>query len=108
MLLINHTTNEIISQKLFIANSFLENISGLLRQKRGTSMLFITRFGIHTFFMKYPITVLVLNNKNQIVQIKQNLKPNRIFIWNPKYTKIIELPTPTTNCQLGQILLFES
>ena len=95
MLLKNKTTKKIISKDLRIAKTFSDKIFGLLREKPETAMLFFTRFGIHTFLMKSSITVLVLNQQNKIVQIKENLKPNRIFLWNPKFNKIIELPNST-------------
>lgn len=54
-------------------------------------MLFHTRFGIHTFFMKYPIDVLVLDKNKIIVKVKSSLKPNNLFFYNPKYSLIVEL-----------------
>ncbi len=108
MILINKTTGESVTRNLKIADTISENIFGLIKEKQNTSMLFNTRFGIHTFFMKHSITVLVLSKKNKIVKIKQNLKPNKLFLWHPKYAKIIELPNPQTNCKIGDILLFES
>lgn len=54
-----------------------------------------TRFGIHTFGVRFTIDVLILDKKNKIASIKENLKPNRIFLWNPAYEKVIELPRGT-------------
>lgn len=53
---------------------------------------FETRFGIHTFGMTKPIDVFILNYKNEVVKIGRNIKPGRIFIWNPKYYKVLETP----------------
>ncbi len=68
-------------------------------------MLFYTRWGIHTFGMKYPIDIIVLDNQQKIIQIKYDLKPNRIFFWNPKYSSIIELPTELTKLKMNEILI---
>ena len=54
-----------------------------------------TRFGIHTFGLKYPIDVLILDNGNKVVFLKKNLMPWRIFLWNPIYDKVLELPQGT-------------
>ena len=54
-----------------------------------------THFGIHTFGLKFPIDILILNNNNKVVSIKENLKPNKIFLWNPIYEKVVELPRGT-------------
>jgi len=74
------------------AKSFKQKIIGLIGKKEPTALLIITRFGIHTFGLKFPIDVLVLDEENKIVKLKQNVQSNRIFFWNPKYTKIVELP----------------
>jgi uncharacterized protein len=77
------------------AKGIWENMQGLIGKRKFTPMLFQTRFGIHTFGMLVPIDVIVLDKNNQIVAVKKNLKPFRIFLWNPKYSKIIELPENT-------------
>lgn len=92
MILFNKTKKVKISNNLKIAKTFSDNLFGLLKEKRDASVLFNTRFGIHTFFMKYPIDVIVLNNENKVIKIKKDLKPNNFFFWNPKYSRIIELP----------------
>jgi uncharacterized protein len=67
-------------------------IFGLIGQKNISPTLFKTRFGIHTFFMKVPIDVIVLNKNYEVVKLKQNLEPWRLFFWNPAYNVMIELP----------------
>ena len=69
-----------------------EKTFGLIFEKKAFPVLIDTRFGIHTFGLRFPIDVLILNNSNTVVKMKQGLKPNRIFIWNPIYNKVIELP----------------
>ena len=61
-------------------------------RKRILPLYFETRWGIHTFFVKEPIDVLILDEENIIRAIKKGLKPWRLFFWNPKYYRIIELP----------------
>jgi uncharacterized protein len=74
------------------ANSLSEKTFGLIFKPIAKPMLFRTRFGIHTFGMKYPIDVLVLDKENKTVTTKHNLLANRVFVWNPSYDKVIELP----------------
>ena len=71
----------------------LNKIRGLINESKPHLVYFQTRFGIHTFGLKFPIDVLILDRKGRVVKIRENLKPNRIFIWNPIYKKIVELPT---------------
>lgn len=69
-------------------------VRGLIGKKI-VPISFMTRYGIHTFGVDEPIDVLILNKNSQAVVIKQNLKPNRIFLWNPFYVHVIELPKGT-------------
>ncbi|MBI4096739.1 MAG: DUF192 domain-containing protein [Candidatus Levybacteria bacterium] len=72
-----------------------EKVMGLIGREKPLSLMIKTRFGIHTFGLKFPIDVLILNKKNEVVAIKKNLQPKRIFLWNPIYEKVIELPEGT-------------
>jgi uncharacterized protein len=69
-----------------------EKVQGLIGRDEPVAIMLKTRFGIHTFGVKFPIDVLILNNGNKVMSVKENLKPNRIFLWNPKYKKVLELP----------------
>lgn len=68
-----------------------DKLFGLIGQENITPTLFQTRFGIHTFFMKVHIDVIVLNNNNKVVNLKVNLKPWRFFFWNPQYNRVVEM-----------------
>lgn len=83
--------------KLFVrkAANLKEKIQGLIGKEKAYCLMIETRFGIHTFGVKFPIDVLVLNDKNKVFSMKKNLKPNQIFLWNPIYKKVIELPFGT-------------
>lgn len=72
--------------------SFLDKSLGLMGKDTPEPVYFTTRWGIHTFFMRFPIDVIILNEENKVMETIQNLMPNRIFMWNPKYKKVIELP----------------
>jgi uncharacterized membrane protein (UPF0127 family) len=72
-----------------------EKTEGLLAFAKPEPVIFETRFGIHTFFMKYPIDVLILDREGRVVKLKTYLKPFRIYFWNPYYNKILELPKGT-------------
>ncbi len=69
MILKNKKTGKIICDDIKVAISFNDQLFGLLNPKNPRNMLFRTRFGIHTFFMKEPIDVLVLDQKMNIVKI---------------------------------------
>ena len=76
-------------------SSLRDRTLGLLQYDKPIALIFHTRFGIHTFGLKYPIDVIILNKDGKVVKIRENLQPNRIFLWNPRYAKVIELPEET-------------
>jgi uncharacterized protein len=84
--------NYVIKISVKEAASLIKKIQGLIGKDKPEALLIKTHFGIHTFGVKFPIDVLILDNENKIVSIRENLKPNRIFLWNPKYEKVLELP----------------
>lgn len=85
-----------IKIQAYKAKSFIEKSIGLIKKSGHTKALFFeTRFGIHTFGLSYPIDVVILDKNNIVVKVSLNLKKNRIFIWNPFYSKVLELPQGT-------------
>jgi uncharacterized protein len=72
--------------------NYKNKIVGLIGKKKAETIFLKTRFGIHTFGVKFPIDVLILDSKNQVVKIMENLKQGRIFVWNPIYNNVVEMP----------------
>lgn len=72
-----------------------EKTEGLLAFAKPEAVIFETRFGIHTFFMKFPIDVMILDREGRVVKLKRNLRPFKIFFWNPYNSIVVELPAGT-------------
>ena len=81
-----------ITVKASELKSFDQKSKGLIGAEKARAVFFKTHFGIHTFGVKFPIDIVILDKGNRVVQIKKGLKPNRIFFWNPKFEKVLELP----------------
>ena len=106
----NVTKNTLISQNHDVANKFLDKALGLLKKESNSCLVIKTRFGIHTIGMKNPIDILILDRKNKVARLKENLSPQRIFIWNPKLDTVIEIPMGSikkSSTTLGDLLTFE-
>lgn len=84
-----------IRLKAVKADKFWEKCVGLIGKDDKTFLYLETRFGIHSFGMRYKIDVLILDEKNIIRKIKKGLSPNRFFFWNPSWKKVLELPDGT-------------
>lgn len=95
MVLKNLSQKTLLTTDLKICTSLSDLSFGLLNPKNPRSLLFKTRFGLQTFGLKEPIDVLVLDSENKVVKIEENLRPNRLFFWDPRFDTVIELPLGT-------------
>ncbi|MDO8752147.1 MAG: DUF192 domain-containing protein [Candidatus Wolfebacteria bacterium] len=93
MTIINRTRSVVLSENVKEAKTYKEKKLGLLGSDGKTGLFMKTRWGVHTFGMKFPTDVLILDTKNRVVRYKRNLQPSRIFFWNPKHNQVIEIPT---------------
>ncbi len=93
-----------ISLQVSHARTLPQKIIGLIGAKKPQVLLLKTRFGIHTFGVRFPIDVIVLDGQNNAVLIKKSLKSNRVFFWNPRFDVVVELPEgmiERSNIKLG-------
>jgi len=83
--------------------SFLERLKGLLGTEylnKNRGIVLENCKQIHTFAMKFPIDVIVLDKNLNIIDFVYNMKPNRIgkFYWRGKY--MIELSSRVENKEI--------
>ena len=100
-----------LSENIREAKTYAEKKQGLLGSNGKTGLFMKTRWGVHTFGMKFPIDVLVLNKQNKVIRYKRNMKPNRVFFWNPVYNKVVEIPTgllPKGAVEMGSEYVFRN
>lgn len=81
--------------EVFAYSSFYNRAKGLIGETRAKNILLKTRFGIHTFGVKFPIDVVILDKRNCAVRLKEQLKPNSFFFWPIRYNTVLELPSQT-------------
>lgn len=92
MKILNLTKNVVVGELAQEAKTITQKAIGLLGKKEPSILIFKTRWGIHTFGMKFSIDIVICDN-NWIVRVtNEEMKPNRIMLWNPKYKNVIELP----------------
>lgn len=78
--------------RVYKKEALFAGLVGLLGKKKPQPILLKTRFGIHTFGMQFAIDVIILSKNSTIAEFKTNLKPNRLFFWNPEHNTVLELP----------------
>lgn len=104
-MIINKTQNTSLA-KQYSFKAGLGKIKGLLGENEAKTIVFKTRFGIHTFFMPFPIDLIVLDSKG-VVRMAKTVEPNRIVFWDIRFDTVIELPENTireTHTKIGDIV----
>lgn len=98
MRLINQSKNIILAEEVFLADTPLKRIKGLLGRKdfpAGQALIIRPCNSIHTFFMRFPIDVLFVTKDDQVLQAISSLKPFRITKIYFQAHYVIELPSGT-------------
>lgn len=96
--------------KVYVLTTFFHKVLGLIDKNHHPPVLLYTHFGIHTFFMSYPIDVLLLTNEGEVVDMRQNLPPYSFFFYLPLYSTVIELEEgfiKKNNIRIGDIINLE-
>ena len=107
MIAINTRTGKELATNVRVADTLFTRMKGLLGKKElptGDALWIKPCFSVHTFFMKFPIDVIFLNKKNQIIASVSNLSPNRMTRLYLQSLSVLELPTGTiyaTNTEVG-------
>ena len=83
---------KMIILKVKIAKSLKDRTIGLIGKDKPEPIMFTTRFGIHTFGVKFPIDIVILDKNDVVVKMKRSLKQNKFFFWPIWYSKVLELP----------------
>ena len=110
MKLINKSKNKTIADNIIIADLISKRVKGLLGETSPRSLYLKTRWGIHTFGMRFPLDVLILDKNWSVRKIKKGLKPYSLFFWNPKYFRVIEISEGSaslSDAEVGDILALE-
>ena len=80
------------SKKIKEAKTFFQKLKGLMLKKNFDYILKFKTNGIHTFFMKIKIDVVLTDKNGNILYIYKSLKPNRIILPKKNVTYTYEMP----------------
>ncbi len=98
MTAINATTGKKIASRLITADNVFSRMKGLLGRSSldpGEGLLIQPCKGVHTFGMKFPIDIIVLDNNNYVIAVSDNLAPNRLTPLYRRAAAVLELPAGT-------------
>ncbi|MDO8469527.1 MAG: DUF192 domain-containing protein [bacterium] len=92
MRILNRTKQTVIAEDVRRAVTFGEKLVGLLHRTEARPLLLKTRFGIHTFGMKFPIDVVVFDQRGIIKMVQRSMRPGSFVFWKPTAAYALELP----------------
>ena len=107
-MLTNENTNISLDLEIKYAKKFKQKFWGVIFLKNPKAPYIETRFGLHTFFVRFPLDIVILDKNSKAVKLKR-IEPNKIFFWYPIYDRVLELPDGSINklgIQLGHMLKF--
>ena len=96
----NLSRGSLIGDRVRVAETGLTRIVGLLGESglpNGDGLLIVPSQGVHTFGMRFPIDVAVLDGAWKVIGINHALGPFRMtrFYW--RAAAVLELPAGTLN-----------
>jgi hypothetical protein len=108
----NQTKGQVLADRADIADTSAKRRTGLLKHKGlepGEGLWIAPCEGVHTFGMKFPIDVLFLSKKKQVLKARPDMVKGRIAFSLRAYS-VLELPAGTlkqTGTVAGDQLEFE-
>ena len=78
--------------EIFVADSFIKRFLGFMFRKEPhyEAILIKPCNSIHTFFMKFSIDVLFINENMEVIKKIDGLKPGKVIMPQKKCTMVIE------------------
>jgi uncharacterized membrane protein (UPF0127 family) len=108
----NQTRDTVLGQAIEVADTSAKRRTGLLKHERlepGTGLWIVPCESVHTFFMKFPIDLVYVDQQHKVRKVRIAVPPWRLSACLPAHS-ILELPAGTveqTGTQPGDELAFE-
>lgn len=109
----NATQGTLIGDSIRVAETGLTRIVGLLGERelsRGDGLLIVPSQSIHTWGMRFPIDIVVLDGQWRVIAVRNHLRPFRITRMFWKAAAVLELPSGTldsTSTRVGDAIEFD-
>jgi uncharacterized protein len=90
----NTSKNSLLADRAVVADTSATRKRGLLKHTGladGEGLWIVPCEGVHTFFMKFPIDVLFLSKKREVLKIRANMEKSRIAL-SLRAHSVLELP----------------
>jgi uncharacterized membrane protein (UPF0127 family) len=107
---VNTTRGQVIAERCELARTFWTRGLGLMGRQgleSGSGLIIYPEWSIHTFFMRFPIDVLFVNQQDVVIKCRAAMPPNRPYAGARRARYVVELPVgviETTGTQEGDQL----
>jgi uncharacterized membrane protein (UPF0127 family) len=109
----NLDSGTVVARRVTVAKRRLERAVGLLTRDRldaGDGLLIVPCRGVHTWFMRFTIDIIVLNAVGRVVDAVAGLRPWRVRLPRQGSFSVLELPEGTllaSHTEIGHRILLE-
>ena len=109
----NLDSGTVVARQVTVAKRRLERAVGLLTRDHldaGDGLLIVPCRGVHTWFMRFTIDILVLNSVGRVVDAVAGLRPWRMRFPKEGSYSVLELPEGTllaSHTEIGHRILLE-
>jgi len=110
----NISKNKIVVKDYVKCHDFISKFFGLMFRKNITPLVFIFNkekiVSLHSFFVKFPIDIVFLNELFEVVELKKNMMPYQFYTPKNKALFVLELPEHSivnSSIELNDIVSFK-
>lgn len=108
----NKTRETFVATEATVADNYVRRLVGLLGKTRrwarfGRGLWIVPSQGVHTIGMMFPIDLIFLNKKKEVIHVEEYVRPFRISQISLKAASVLELPAHTvyrTGTKVGDSL----
>jgi uncharacterized protein len=96
----NRSRGTVLGECIRVAETALTGIIGLLGEREllpGDGLLIVPSQGVHTWGMRFPLDVVVLDGDWNVIAVRRNMRPFRITRVFWKAAAVLELPCGILN-----------
>jgi uncharacterized membrane protein (UPF0127 family) len=109
--LLRADTGDVVVQNLEVADGPWSRFRGLQLRRRlppGSGLLLVPCPSVHTFFMRFPIDVLLLDRGGVLLAVRREVRPWRVVLPVHGAYATLELPAGSADVEAGVALRLEA
>jgi uncharacterized protein len=109
----NANNGRLLADRVGIAATHVGRAIGLLPRSElnaGEALWIVPSRGVHTWFMRFTIDVIAIDDEGRVIDVVHNMRPWRVRMPRPGSASVLELPAGTLDAsatRVGDQVIFE-